>query len=531
MGTASQKPLALLSVSDKSGVAEFGRALANKGYQLISTGGTARTLADAGLDVTPVEQITGFPEMLSGRVKTLHPLIHGGLLGIRDDSEHQTQMAQHGIRPIDLIVIDLYPFESTIAREGVMRDEAIEQIDIGGPAMIRSAAKNHASVTVITDPADYDRVLANMDAGGKTSVELRKQLAAKAFHRTASYDATIATYLSGEAEALPQSITIPLRKGRTLRYGENPHQEAAVYRSGASEGGVLDATQLLGKELSFNNLADAAAAWALTCTLARLQPRKIAGVVVKHANPCGAAVADDVFTAVDGAMAGDPVAAFGGIMGVSAEIDERAAQRLCEEGVFLEVLCAPGFSKPALEILSSRWKNLRLLATEPVKEPSQLIRLFPGGALVQTPDALSPDHLAWQLAAGDEPGTEHRRIAHVIEAIGQALSSNAIAIGGLDPKRPGCVRLFGAGAGQMDRLTSCRLACEKAGELARGAIAASDAFFPFDDGPTILADAGVKVILHPGGSKRDEDTFKLCNERGIACLLTGLRHFRHEPLR
>ncbi|MCA9272380.1 MAG: bifunctional phosphoribosylaminoimidazolecarboxamide formyltransferase/IMP cyclohydrolase [Phycisphaerales bacterium] len=529
--TNPTKPLALISVSDKSGVAEFARAVAERGYEIISTGGTARTLAESGVDVTSVEQITGFPEMLSGRVKTLHPLIHGGLLGVRDDSEHRAQMAAHGIRPIDLIVIDLYPFEATIAREGVTRDEAIEQIDIGGPAMIRSAAKNHASVAVITDPGDYDSVLEDMDAAGKPSIELRRKLATKAFQRTASYDATIAAYLAGDDEPMPRSITVALKRDRTLRYGENPHQEAAVYRTGVSEGGVLDATQLLGKELSFNNLADAAAAWALTCTLAELEPRKIASVVVKHANPCGAAVADDVFTAVDGAMAGDPVAAFGGIMGVSAEIDEKAAHRLCEEGVFLEVLAAPGFTKTALEILSNRWKNLRLLATKPVKPSSRLIRLLPGGALVQTPDALSPDHNAWQLAAGEEPGTEHRRIAHVIEAIGQALSSNAIALGGLDPDRPGCVRLFGAGAGQMDRLTSCRLACEKSGELARGSTAASDAFFPFDDGPKILADAGVKVIVHPGGSKRDDDTFTLCNERGIACLLTGLRHFRHEPLR
>jgi len=529
--TTHTKALALISVSDKSGVADFAAALAQRGYEIISTGGTSRTLSDAGLDVTPVEKITGFPEMLSGRVKTLHPLIHGGLLGVRDNDEHTAQMTEHGIRPIDLIVIDLYPFEATIAREGVSRDEAIEQIDIGGPAMIRSAAKNHAAVTVITDPGDYDRVLEDMNADGKTSVKLRQQLAAKAFQRTASYDATIATYLDADDEPMPRSITLSLQRDRKLRYGENPHQDAAVYRSGLSEGGVLDATQLLGKELSYNNLADAAAAWALTCTLAELEPRKVASVVVKHANPCGAAVADSVFTAVDAAMAGDPVAAFGGIMGVSAEIDEKAAERLCEEGVFLEVLAAPGFTKTALEILSSRWKNLRLLATKPVKQPTRLIRLLPGGALVQTPDALSPDHNAWQLAAGDEPGTEHRRVAHVVEAIGQALSSNAIAIGGLDPDRPGCVRLFGAGAGQMDRLTSCRLACEKAGELARGATVASDAFFPFDDGPKILADAGVKVIVHPGGSKRDEDTFKLCSERGIACLLTGLRHFRHEPLR
>lgn len=531
MGTSSQRPLALISVSDKSGVAEFACALALRGYEILSTGGTARTLRDAGLKVMAVEELTGFPEMLSGRVKTLHPLVHGGLLGLRDDPEHSAQMREHGIRPIDLIVIDLYPFEATIARAGVTRGEAIEQIDIGGPAMIRSGAKNHAFVTVVTDPGMYDEVLADMNEFGRTTATLRTKLAQAAFLRTSAYDATIASYLDTGEEALPRALSIGLRRDRTLRYGENPHQEAAVYRTGASEGGVLDAAQLLGKELSFNNLADAAAAWALTCTLAELEPRKVSAVVVKHANPCGAAVADDVFTAIDGAMAGDPVAAFGGIMGVSAEIDERSAERLCAEGVFLEVLCAPGFTKRALEVLSQRWKNLRLLATRPVRPASRLVRLLPGGALVQTPDALSADPGAWTLGAGAEPGTELRRTAHVIEAIAQALSSNAIAIGGLDPDRPGCVRLFGAGAGQMDRLTACRLACEKAGELARGAVAVSDAFFPFDDGPRILADAGVRVIVHPGGSKRDEDTFALCRERGIACLLTGLRHFRHEPLR
>lgn len=531
MPPTAPKPLALISVSNKAGIADFARALTQRGYELLSTGGTARTLTDAGLTVTPVEKLTGFPEMLSGRVKTLHPLIHGGLLALRDDPDHAAQMATHNIRPIDLLVIDLYPFEATIARPGATRDEAIEQIDIGGPAMIRSAAKNHAHVTLITDPADYDTVLQDMTPAGQTSLPLRQKLAAKAFHRTAAYDAAIATYLTQDTDPLPATLTIPLRRANTLRYGENPHQHAAVYRTGAEEGGVLSATQLLGKELSFNNLADAAAAWALTCTLANLEPRKIAAVVVKHANPCGAAVADDTFTAVDAAMAGDPTAAFGGIMAVSSEIDEKSANRLCQEGVFLEVLAAPSFSKPALEVLSQRWKNLRLLATTPVTPPARLIRLLPGGALVQTPDTLSPDVSAWQLAAGTEPGTEHRRIAHVIEAIAQALSSNAIAIGGLDPKRPGCVRLFGAGAGQMDRLTACRLACEKAADLARGAIAVSDAFFPFNDGPTLLADAGITLIAHPGGSKRDEDTFKLCQDRGIACLITGLRHFRHEPLR
>jgi len=524
--------LALISVSNKEGIVDFARAITERGFTIISTGGTAKAIADAGVAVTPIETITGFPEMLDGRVKTLHPKVHGGLLGLRNNPNHTRQMAEHGIEPIDLVVIDLYPFEATIAKGGVTRAEAIEQIDIGGPAMIRSAAKNHESVTVITNPADYAEVIEDMDANnGDTTVTLRQKLGAKAFARTAAYDTMIAAYLTDDNEAMPEQIGITLRRDRTLRYGENPHQDAAVYRSGKSEGGVLDAQQLHGKELSYNNIADAAAAWAMVCTLDELAPAKAAAVVVKHANPCGASTADDVFTAVDGAFAGDPIAAFGGILASNRMIDLMTAERLCEKGVFLEVLAAPSYDDAALAMIRERWKNLRILKIDPVQGQSRLIRLLPGGAIVQTPDTLSADPMAWQLAAGSEPGEEVRHAAHHIEAFTQALASNAIAIGGIDTHRPGCVRLFGAGAGQMDRLTACRVACEKAGESAKGAIAVSDAFFPFDDGPQILVDAGVAVIVHPGGSKRDEDTFKLCESRGVSCLITGLRHFRHEPLR
>jgi phosphoribosylaminoimidazolecarboxamide formyltransferase/IMP cyclohydrolase len=522
---------ALLSVSTKDGVADFARALADRGYQIISTGGTARVIADAGVAVTPVEDVTGFPEMLDGRVKTLHPRVHGGLLGVRDNDAHRAAMAEHGIEPIDLIVIDLYPFEATIAREGVTREEAIEQIDIGGPAMIRSAAKNHAFVTVITDPADYGRVLEDLaENGGVNSATLRRELAAKAFARTSAYDATITGYLS-EGDALPERIGIALTKRETLRYGENPHQDAAVYTDGTRGGGILEATQLHGKELSYNNIADAAAAWALACTLQTIEPDSAGAVIVKHANPCGAAVAGDAFTAIDGAFAGDPVAAFGGILACNTTITAEAAERLCADGVFLEVVAAPAFEPDAVERLRSRWQNLRLLETPPPTASPRLIRLLPGGALVQTPDTLADDTAAWEHKAGPEINAETLRAARVIEAVAQALASNAVAIGGIDPDRPGCVRLFGAGAGQMDRVTACRVASEKAGERARGAVCVSDAFFPFADGPTVLADAGVATIVHPGGSKRDDETFEFCKERGIACLITGIRHFRHEPLR
>ncbi|MGP1272758.1 MAG: bifunctional phosphoribosylaminoimidazolecarboxamide formyltransferase/IMP cyclohydrolase [Phycisphaerales bacterium] len=534
-----QSPIqqALISVSNKAGIAEFARELADRGIRVLSTGGTARVLADAGIAVTLVEEVTRFPEMLDGRVKTLHPIIHGGLLGVRGDASHEAQMAAHSIEPIDLLVVDLYPFEQTIAKPGVTPEEAIEQIDIGGPAMIRSAAKNHASVSVVTDPADYSRVLADLDRhAGATSDGLRRELAAKAFARTCAYDAAIARYLAAATagaagDALPAVLAMSLRRAETLRYGENPHQQAAVYRdsSGASPG-VLGAEQLHGKPLSYNNIADACAAWALVGLLASVDSTRAGAVIVKHANPCGLAVATTAAEAIDGAFAGDPIAAFGGILACHRPIDADAAERLCAEGVFLEVLIAPAFEPAALERLRRRWNNLRILRAAPGGSEDLQVRLLPGGALVQTPDRL--DNAAeWTHAAGPAPRHDLLDAARVIEAAALALSSNAVAIGGIDPDRRGCVRLFGAGAGQMDRVTACRLAIEKAGAAARGAVCVSDAFFPFPDGPSLLADAGIAMIVHPGGSKRDDETCRLCEERGVCCMLTGVRRFRHEPLR
>ncbi|MEM0983750.1 MAG: bifunctional phosphoribosylaminoimidazolecarboxamide formyltransferase/IMP cyclohydrolase [Planctomycetota bacterium] len=525
---------ALLSVSDKAGIVEFARALAERGVELISTGGTARALSDAGLSVTKVGDLTGFPEIMGGRVKTLHPKVHGGLLAIRDDADHQQAMAEHGIEPIDLVCINLYPFERTIAREGVTRAEAIEQIDIGGPAMIRASAKNHAWVTIATSPDHYPRILADLDAhNNATTQTLRADLAAAAFARTAQYDAAITAYLTTDDNAdLPGSI-LGIVQDRTLRYGENPHQPACVYLNANAAGpSVMRAEQLHGKELSYNNLLDGAAALELVAQLAamlRTQSRSdTAACVVKHTNPCGASVAPTQADAVAAAIAGDPMAAYGGILAISHELDGPAAELIAAPDRFFEVVVAPSYTVHAARILSERWKNVRLLAVGDLAEGWSTteveLRGTPSELLVQRRDRLPTDPMSWTLAAGDEPGEQIRRAAGALELIGRALSSNTIAIGGYDND---AVRLFGAGAGQMDRVASCKLAITKAGDHARGAIAYSDAFFPFPDGPELLIDAGVKVIVHPGGAKRDQETFDLCASRGVSVLTTGTRRFRH----
>ena len=525
---------ALVSVSDKDGLIPLARALVAAGCELISTGGTARALTEAGLAVTPVDEVTRFPEMLDGRVKTLHPGVHAGLLARRDDPAHLSAIRDHGIAPIDLVIVSLYPFERTTANPDVTLAEAIENIDIGGPSMIRSAAKNHASVGVVTDPAQYATVIAELELHAGLTLATRQALAAAAFARTAAYDAAIAAFLTPrfapEDALLPDRLILPLERTTTLRYGENPHQRAAVYRAtaGALAGSpsVIDAVQLHGKELSYNNLLDAAAAVATMTDLARLAPEHASAAVVKHTNPCGAAHAPAVADAIDLALAGDPVAAFGGILACSRAIDRAAAERLSAKGLFLEVVIAPTFDADALEMLRARWANVRLLALGDLAAtpPALTVRTIPGGALAQEPDALAMDHPDWTIGAGPPIADAHRAVAAAVWAMAKNLTSNAIAIGGIDGAG---VRLFGAGAGQMDRIASCRIAIEKAGDRARGAIAASDAFFPFADGPAALIDAGVSVIVHPGGSKRDRDTLDLCDQRGITCLVTGARHFRH----
>jgi phosphoribosylaminoimidazolecarboxamide formyltransferase/IMP cyclohydrolase len=546
---------ALLSVSDKSGLLPLARALAARGVELISTGGTAKTIADAGIPVLPIEKVTGFPEMMDGRVKTLHPKVHGGILALRDNPAHVDAMRRHDITPIDLVCVNLYPFEETIAgKNGIAPEEheAIEQIDIGGPSMVRSASKNFGDVVVLTGPHQYERFLAEFSANGTTSLALRRRLAAEAFARTSSYDAAITAYLSGvadgasstttagESSPLPAELQLRFEKAADLRYGENPHQKAALYRApsqGAGGPSVAAARQLHGKELGYNNICDADAALALASALADLARRSgsdyppVAACVIKHANPSGASLAASPADAIDEAIAGDPLAAYGGIVAVSAPLDEPAAERLCAKDVFMEVVVAPSFTPGALDKLRARWQNVRLLEVGPLPAgtgaaPSRLeFRPIAGGLVAQTRD----DRLAeaFEHRAGPPASPEALRVARFLEPVCRALLSNTVCIGGVSPARPGALRLFGAGAGQMDRVTSCRLATEKAGALAKGAVAFSDAFFPFPDGPEILINAGVRTIVHPGGAKRDQETFDLCTSRGVTCLTTGLRHFRH----
>ncbi len=529
--------LALISVSDKAGLLDFARSLVRHGFTLVSTGGTHRVLSEAGLPVTPIDEVTGFPEMMDGRVKTLHPKVHGGILALREDAEHAASMREHGIAPIDLVCVNLYPFEQTVAKDGVTEEEAIEQIDIGGPSMVRSAAKNFRHVAIVTDPSQYERVSNDLDAnGGSISSETRRALALAAFERTSSYDAAIHRYLSGEgtgAAEFPRTLSPRYTLRSELRYGENPHQRAAVYADAASADRIdlVNAEQLAGKELSYNNLNDAAAAVGVTTDLALTFDGMVGASVVKHTNPCGVAVAESARQAIELAYAGDPLAAYGGILSINAPMDEQSAVWLTEHASFFEVIVANGFAPEAASVLSDRWKNVRLLSAKPSTgqcRSALRIRSVPGGALVQSADDALPDAKSWQHAAGPKPTAEVLREASVVWLACKHLTSNAIAIGGWDAGMDG-VRLFGGGAGQMDRVASCELAVRKAGDLSRirTPIAASDAFFPFSDGPQILIDAGVRVLVHPGGSKRDQETVDLCEANGVTCLLTGVRHFRH----
>ncbi|MFG0246409.1 MAG: bifunctional phosphoribosylaminoimidazolecarboxamide formyltransferase/IMP cyclohydrolase [Phycisphaerales bacterium JB052] len=526
---------ALISVSDKTGIVELAHALHEHGVEIVSTGGTSRVIEQAGVPVVSIDELTGFPEMMDGRVKTLHPKVHGGLLARRDLDTHLQSMRDHDIKPIDLVIVNLYPFEATIAKPGVTEPEAIEQIDIGGPSMVRSAAKNHASVAIVTEPGQYKALLDEMAANdGATTLGLRKQLAASAFAQTGAYDAMIASWLTRNDGQLPETMPIALRRTDELRYGENPHQNASVYTQiGAPTGTLLDAEQMHGKPLSYNNINDASAALELVRAMARTSPSAFNTCVVKHTNPCGAASTTTCVEAIDRAIAGDPLAAFGGILASANPIDRAGVERITAEGTFFEIVIAPGYEPDALELLKSRWKNLRILRVQ-AQDPSQPapitreLKFIPGGALVQERDLIVPDHSQWVHAAGPAPTPEQLDAAAMLENMCRALSSNAVLIGGIDPESDSkAVRLFGAGAGQMDRVASCRGAVQKAGELSKGSIAFSDAFFPFDDGPTILIEAGVKIIVHPGGSKRDQDTFDLCDKHGVTCLTTGIRHFRH----
>ncbi|MFO0830157.1 MAG: bifunctional phosphoribosylaminoimidazolecarboxamide formyltransferase/IMP cyclohydrolase [Phycisphaerales bacterium] len=530
MNASTRIQRALLSVSDKTDLVPFARALVDMGIELVSTGGTATAIAAAGIPVTPIEKLTGFPEIMDGRVKTLHPSVHGGLLHRRDNPKHVAQAREHGIKPIDLVCVNLYPFEQTIRREAVTEDEAIEQIDIGGPSMLRSAAKNFQSVTVVTAANQYDRVIAEMQAhDGATTLELRREFAAAVFARTAEYDAAIASWMGRtRSELFPEVLRLSYVAHGELRYGENPHQRAAVYREVTSnEPSVVTARRLAGKPLSYNNLLDASAALELVEDLRDLSHGEVAACVVKHTNPCGASIAADAREAFLRAYAGDPLAAYGGIVAISGALDRAAAEAMTEGEKFLEVIVAEAFDAEAVRILSERWKNARLLAVGPLTPvPSSAVayRSIPGGLLAQERDTRTTSDSDLAHMAGPAPDATMRADAVFLTTVVKHLKSNAVCVGANR-------QLFGAGAGQMDRVASCRNAIEKAGDRLRAAgarsVAASDAFFPFADGPQLLIDAGVRGLVHPGGSKRDQDTFALCDARGVTCMVTGVRRFRH----
>jgi phosphoribosylaminoimidazolecarboxamide formyltransferase/IMP cyclohydrolase len=506
---------ALLSVTDKSGIVDFARALAQHGYELISTGGTAKALRDAGLNVKDVSEITGFPEMMDGRLKTLHPLVHGGLLGDRRLPQHVAEMERERIQPIDLLCVNLYAFEKTVSGPHEFED-AIESIDIGGPAMIRAASKNHANVTVVVDPSDYPVVLESL---GSDLSELRKRLAAKAFRHTAFYDSMISRYLtkaSGEDE-LSETLTIGMRRTLTFRYGENPHQKGALYQDPMTKPGIAQAEQLWGKELSYNNLNDADGAWELVADL----PAG-ACAIIKHGNPCGAAVGSDLGDSYRLARKSDPISAFGGIAAFHGAIDVSAALAMTEKGNFLEVVIGTSFSDEALEIFRTRsgWgQDVRLLAAPlPPREPSLSIKSIRGGAIVQESDEDPASD--WKLVTDRKPSDEELASLRFLWSVIPHVKSNAIVVGTAN-------RLLGVGAGQMNRVQSVRLALEQAGDKSRGAGLVSDAFFPFPDSVETAHAAGITAIVQPGGSKKDPDVIARANELGIAMMFTGTRHFRH----
>jgi phosphoribosylaminoimidazolecarboxamide formyltransferase/IMP cyclohydrolase len=523
---------ALISVSDKDGALELAKALHDRGVSIISTGGTAKMLSEAGVPVTPVEEVTGAPEMLDGRVKTLHPAVHGAILADRDTPAHNEALARHAIEPIDLICVNLYPFEETIAREGVTRAEAIENIDIGGPTMIRAAAKNHASVAVLTSPEQYRPLLDELQANdGSTTRAFRERCAKTAFARTAAYDAAIAAYLREGETDLPAMLTLRGDKAADLRYGENPHQRAGVYRDRGDRGtSIIDAKQLHGKALSYNNVSDADRALRIVQDLKAAFPGMHGATVIKHTNPCGGAIATSSHDAIGATLEGDPLAAYGGILCANTPITEASAETILEEARFLEVIAAPAFEERSAEMIGERWANVRLLELDEITEPSPALDFRPirGGMLVQDQDTKAVDTGSWTLAAGPDPGEELTRGAAFAWLMVKHLTSNAIAIARLDPTRASTVMLTGSGAGQMDRVASCRIALSKMGSPTTGtSVAASDAFFPFPDGPEMLISGGVTLIVHPGGSKRDHETMELCERCGVTCFTTGVRHFRH----
>lgn len=516
---------ALLSVSDKTGLLPFARALAERGVELLSTGGTHKALAEAGVPVVTVESYTGSPEVMDGRVKTLHPRVHGGILmrGAVDNAD----LARIGGHPIDLVCVNLYPFAETLAKSETSHEDIIENIDIGGPSMVRSAAKNHARVAVVTDPKDYEGLLAEIETSGEVSLPTRRRLAAKAFAHTAAYDGMVAAYLSSSdgdteprrKEKYPKYLTLPFERAYSLRYGENPHQTGAFYRERGAKAGSLAAAESMGaggKELSFNNLVDVDA--ALEAVRELDEP---AAVVVKHTNPCGVAVGPDLVTAYRAAREADPVSAFGGIVALNREVDAATARALAE--TFLECIVAPGFAEAALAVLRAK-KNLRLLATGawlPADHVEPTYKRIGGGIVVQDRDATAAGEIeSARVVTARRPTDEERGALKLAWRVCKHVKSNAIVLA-----REG--RTVGVGAGQMSRVESVKIAVGKAGELARGSVLASDAFFPFPDGLELAAQHGITAVAQPGGSVKDADVIAAADRAGIAMIFTGTRHFRH----
>ncbi|MFO7904435.1 MAG: bifunctional phosphoribosylaminoimidazolecarboxamide formyltransferase/IMP cyclohydrolase [Planctomycetota bacterium] len=514
---------ALVSVSDKFGLSGFARALAEAGVEIYSTGGTARYLEEEGLDVHEVSSYTGFPEMMGGRLKTLHPKVFGGILARRDREGDMAALDTHAMVPFELVVVNLYPFEATIQREGVKLEEAIEQIDIGGPSLVRAAAKNHAYVTVATHPEQYAAILRELSDQGATSLQLRQRLAGDAFAHTASYDRAIADYFESleSGNLFPPSLNVALEQKAVLRYGENPHQEASLYmEKGARGANVVNARKLNGKELSYNNLMDLDSALAI----ARLLPAAGA-VVIKHTNPCGAASAETLAEATRHALDGDPVSAFGSVLGFNQRVDQATAEVLAEPGLFIEGIVAPGFDEAAVDILTTRpkWKrNVRLMETGALNTPPPTIhyRYIDGGMLVQEADIHPDNEAQWCVPTQRKPTAEQLDELRFAWTIGRGVKSNAIVL----CKNRG---LCGVGAGQMSRVDSVDISIRKAGDRASGCVLASDAFFPFPDSIQKAADAGIVAVIQPGGSRRDDEVIDACNERDVPMVFTGRRHFKH----
>jgi phosphoribosylaminoimidazolecarboxamide formyltransferase/IMP cyclohydrolase len=519
---------ALLSVSDKTGLEDFARGLAELGVALVSTGGTARALQQSDIAVTDVAELTGFPEMMDGRLKTLHPKVHGGLLAVRGNAEHESAQETHGIASIDLLAVNLYPFEETV-RSGADFETCIENIDIGGPAMIRAAAKNHAAVTVIVDPADYGTVLAEMKAnGGATSANLRRRLAQKAYARTAAYDAAIGQWLAHElGEQTPPITVFAGRLAQQLRYGENPHQWAAFYHGGAPRSGVATARQIQGKELSYNNLNDTDAAYEL---VAEFDPARPAVAIIKHANPCGVGIAPSLAQAYDKALRCDPVSAYGGVVALNGTLDAETAKKIFS--VFTEVVIAPDASDEALAILAEK-RKLRLLLAGGLPDPrapGATARMLAGGFLLQARDNGCVEDLELKTVTKRKPSERELEDLKMAFSVCKHVKSNAIVY-----VREGAT--VGIGAGQMSRVDSARIAAQKAAEAAeaageaepptKGSVVASDAFFPFADGLLAAAQAGATAVIQPGGSMRDDEVIAAADEAGLAMVFTGIRHFRH----